>query len=45
MGRLKSRRHDNKKHIFCAPGMMDMSRSDMRDMVEEPPASMLQRVK
>jgi hypothetical protein len=45
MGRLKSRRHDNKKHIFCAPGMLDMSRSDMRDMVEEPPASMLQRVK
>jgi hypothetical protein len=45
MGRLKSRRHDNKKHIFCAPGMVEMSRSDMRDMVEEPPASMLQRVK
>jgi len=45
MGRLKSRRHDNKKHIFCAPGMLDMSRSDMRDMVEEPPATMLQRVK
>ena len=45
MGRLKSRRHDTKKHIFCAPEMVDMSRSDMRDMVEEPPASMLQRVK
>ena len=45
MGRLKSRRHDTKKHIFCAPDMVDMSRSDMRDMVEEPPASMLQRVK
>jgi hypothetical protein len=45
MGRLKSRRHDTKKHIFCAPDMADMSRSDMRDMVEEPPASMLQRVK
>ena len=45
MGRLKSRRYDTKKHIFCAPDMVDMSRSDMRDMVEEPPASMLQRVK
>ena len=45
MGRLKSRRHDNKKHIFCAPNMLDMSRSDMRDMVEEPPATILQRVK
>jgi hypothetical protein len=45
MGRLKSRRHDTKKHIFCAPEMADMSRSDMRDMVEEPPASILQRVK
>jgi hypothetical protein len=45
MGRLKSRRYDTKKHIFCAPDMVDMIRSDMRDMVEEPPASMLQRVK
>jgi hypothetical protein len=45
MGRLKSRRFDTKKHIFCAPDMVDMSRSDLRDMVEEPPASMLQRVK
>lgn len=45
MGRLKSRRYDTKKHIFCAPDMVDMSRSDMRDMVEEQPASMLQRIK
>jgi hypothetical protein len=45
MGRLKSRRFDTKKHIFAAPDMVDMSRSDMRDMVESPPASILQRVK
>jgi hypothetical protein len=45
MGRLKSRRFDTKKHIFCAPDMMEMSRSDLRDMVEEPSASPLVRVK
>jgi hypothetical protein len=45
MGRLKSRRYDTKKHIFCAPDMVEMSRSDLRDMVEDPPASVLQRVK
>ena len=45
MGRLASRAYGTKKHIFCAPDMADMSRSDMRNMVEEPPASVLQRVK
>lgn len=45
MGRLKSRRHDNKKHIFCAPDMVDMAKSELRDMVEELPASPLVRVK
>jgi hypothetical protein len=45
MGRLKSRRYDTKKHIFCAPDMVDLAKSDLRDMVEDPPASMLQRVK
>jgi hypothetical protein len=45
MGRLKSRRYDTKKHIFCAPDMVDQSRSDMRDMVEETPANPLVRVK
>jgi hypothetical protein len=44
-GRLKSRRYDTKKHIFCAPEMVDMSRSELRDMVEEPPASALRAVK
>jgi hypothetical protein len=45
MGRLKSRRYDNKKHIFCAPDMADKGKSDLRDMIEETPASILQRVK
>jgi hypothetical protein len=45
MGRLKSRRYDNKKHIFCAPDMTDKGKSDLRDMIEETPASILQRVK
>ena len=45
MGRLASRAYGTKKHIFCAPDMADMSRSDMRNMVEEPPASALVRVK
>ena len=45
-GRVKSRRYDSKKHIFCAPEMADMTRSDLRDMVETPPPSpMLQVVK
>jgi len=44
-GRLKSRRHDSKKHVFCAPELADTSRSELRDMVEDPPASPLQRVK
>jgi len=44
-GRLKSRRYDTKKHIFCAPDMVDMSRSELRDMVEDPPPSTLRAVK
>ena len=44
-GRLKSRRHDTKKHIFCAPDMVEMSRSELRDMVEDPPPSTLRAVK
>jgi hypothetical protein len=45
MGRLKSRRFDNKKHIFCAPEMAGVSRSELRDMVEDPPASSVRLVK
>ena len=45
MGRLKSRRHDTKKHIFCAPDMLEVSRSDLRDMVEASPPSAVRLVK
>ena len=47
MGRLKSRRNDNKKHIFVAPDMLGTARSDLRDMVEDPPplSTALMRVK
>ena len=44
-GRLKSRAYDTRKHIFCAPDMVNHSRSDLRNMVEETPASALMRVK
>jgi hypothetical protein len=38
-GRLKSRAYDSKKHIFCAPDLADMSKSELRGAVEinEPP--------
>ena len=45
MGRLKSRRYDTKKHIYCAPDMVDMSRSDLRDIVEDPPSVSVRLVK
>jgi hypothetical protein len=35
-GRLKSREHDAKKHIFCAPDMVGTAKSDLRRMVEAP---------
>jgi len=37
MGLLKSRTHQNKKHIFCAPDMVTLSRTELRDMVQDPP--------
>ena len=45
MGRLKSRRFDTKKHIFAAPDMATMPKSDLRDMVEEAPPSSVRLVK
>ena len=45
MGRLKSRRFDNKKHIFCALDMVEVSRSELRDMVEASPPSSVRLVK
>jgi hypothetical protein len=44
-GRLKSRKNDSRKHIFCAPDMIVHSKSELRDMVEEPPAPLMVRVK
>ena len=38
MGRLKSREFDTKKHIFCAPELRDMSKSELRRLVEDVPA-------
>ena len=34
MGRVASRTHGTKKHIFCAPEHARVSKSDLRDMVE-----------
>jgi len=44
-GRLKSRDYDTKKHIFCAPDMVDRPKSELRRMVEDAPTSGLMRVK
>jgi hypothetical protein len=40
MGRIASRDLLTKKHIFCAPDMAGISRSDLRRMVEEPPPAL-----
>lgn len=37
MGRLASREFTTKKHIFCAPDMVNASKSELRRMVEETP--------
>ena len=44
-GRLKSRDYDTKKHIYCAPDMVDKPKSELRRLVEESPPSSLVRVK
>jgi hypothetical protein len=44
-GRLMSRDYPAKKHIFCAPDMADLSKSDLRRAVEVQPAPHLVRVK
>ena len=36
-GRLKSREHDTKKHIFCAPELRDTPKSELRRMAEKSP--------
>jgi hypothetical protein len=41
-GRLKSRDFDTKKHIFCAPALSEISKSELRRLVEEnPPPKMV----
>jgi len=44
-GRLKSREFDTKKHIFACPEMADLSKSELRRLVEENPQPQLVRVK
>jgi hypothetical protein len=44
-GRIKSRDFDTKKHVFCAPDLDEVSKSDLRRMVEENPEPKLVRVK
>ena len=36
-GRLMSRDYTSKKHVFCAPEMADVAKSELRRMVEENP--------
>ena len=45
LGRIKSRTNDTKKQVYAAPGLMDHTKSELRDMLEEPPALMMVRVK
>jgi hypothetical protein len=41
-GRIKSRDYDTKKHVFCAPDLDDVSKSELRRLVEEnPPPKMV----
>jgi hypothetical protein len=44
MGRLKSREFDSKKHIFCAPEMVDVSKSELRRLVEDVPTPLSVRL-
>lgn len=38
LGRVGTREYQTKKHLFCAPDMVDIGRADLRRMVEEVPA-------
>ena len=44
-GRIASREHSNKKHIFCAPELADKPKSELRRLVEDSPPAGLMRVK
>ena len=45
LGRIASRTNSTKKQVYAAPGLMDHTKSELRDMLEEPPALMMVRVK
>jgi len=34
MGRIKSREYDNKRHVFCAPELSSLSKSEIRRLLE-----------
>lgn len=38
-GRIGTREYQTKKHIFCAPNMVDVPRAELRRMIEDKPAS------
>jgi hypothetical protein len=44
-GRVKSRDYDAKKHIFCAPELAELAKSELRRRIEEAPSPQLVRVK
>ena len=44
-GRIKSSEFQSKKNVWCAPDMADLSKSELRRMVEENPEPKLVRVK
>jgi hypothetical protein len=45
MGRIASRDYLTKKHIFCAPDMVGVPKSDLRRMVETTPPVSVRLVK
>jgi len=44
-GRLHSGKYQTKRHVFCAPNMLQHSKSDLRNMCEPSPTPNLQVVK
>lgn len=44
-GRIMSREHTNKKHLFVRPDMMAKPKSELRALVEAPPPPIMQLVK
>lgn len=44
-GRIASRDNPGKKHVFCAPELVDKPKSELRRMVEDAPPAGLVRVK